>query len=445
MPTATPGTHDRHVMTSDSATHAPVSMDQEDLFLRNRVTASDADQNLLLIFELGDDFRAASLDRALTRLVRKYPELRSRFGRGADGRVFRSQLERDSIPLTTMSIEADEVWEGPVRDFGARPIDLEIGPPVAGLLISRQGRAVVLALSLHHIIVDGPSVKLIESELQAGYAADHEERPRLASETMPSDAVQAGDAVALQSESVKAEAVDYWRSELAGFEQLQLPRTGTEGEGVGAFSLALDPEATATLARIGLQHRASMTGVLCAAFHAWIRTTFDRTDTLTSVVVGTRDEAGAVGVIGNFLRVVPVRIQAGDDLTYTALTRAVGRKLRKGSSHAVPQRVLRAQARKGGARGDLLDFMLVHHGEASDRADHEHAELVRRWLPRVGTRHAVEINTVVLDGHLRMEVTFGGELPDQRCADERRLRFASVLEAIAASSGSAVRSARQEG
>ncbi|MGW3275818.1 amino acid adenylation domain-containing protein, partial [Streptomyces kronopolitis] len=119
-----------------------------------------------LSVELSDDVDAAVLDAALRAVVTHHDALRSRFSHDSDGHRLQ-HIDADA-PAAVLHHHA-----GPDDDTPhLGPFDLRHGPLLRAVLHDRgDGRTRVLHLTVHHLVVDGVSWRVLLEDLDRAYRA----------------------------------------------------------------------------------------------------------------------------------------------------------------------------------------------------------------------------------------------------------------------------------
>lgn len=140
------------------------------------VTRLYPDQPLFTIpitLRLRGDLDLAGLRAALAALIRRHESLRTRFVSGEEGPVMVLDDRPPELALTDLSAAADpeRAWSVVMTEELARPLDLERGPLIRGHLARIGPSEHLLAILVHHISVDGPSIEVLLTELGALYDA----------------------------------------------------------------------------------------------------------------------------------------------------------------------------------------------------------------------------------------------------------------------------------
>ena len=161
----------------------PLSFAQERLWFLDRLTPGDPAYNVPLALRLEGRLYPAALAAALGAVVRRHASLRTAFG-AVDGVPFQHAVpapEPWPLPLADLAALPAAVARAESRrlavEEGRRPFDLERGPLFRTALVRRDpGEHLVLA-TMHHIVSDGWSVRVLARDLAAFYEAAVAGRP----------------------------------------------------------------------------------------------------------------------------------------------------------------------------------------------------------------------------------------------------------------------------
>ncbi|WP_435244834.1 non-ribosomal peptide synthase/polyketide synthase [Streptomyces sioyaensis] len=152
---------------------APLTPIQHWLFESDADRAGHFGQTLSV--ELSDDLDTAALDAALTEVVAHHDALRSRFTRDGDGEPLQ-HIDGDA-PAAVLHHHAGPDDDAP--HLG--PFDLRRGPLLRAVLHDRgAGLPRVLHLTVHHLVVDGVSWRVLLEDLDRAYRARQRGEPAAA-------------------------------------------------------------------------------------------------------------------------------------------------------------------------------------------------------------------------------------------------------------------------
>ncbi|MEU9430859.1 condensation domain-containing protein, partial [Streptomyces sp. NPDC048342] len=209
------------------------------------------------------------------------------------------------------------------RELMREPFSLSAGPVFRVAVVRLAEDDALLVLVVHHIAIDGTSMRVLWSELSRAYEALAAGRePKLV--PLP---VQYGDYAAWsrvhQTPERLRHQLDHWRERLAGASADELPtdrprpavRTGNGAQ----VSFTIDGELGAAVHRFSREHNATPFMTLTAAFSVVLaRHSATRDVTLGTPVAGrTRPELD--GLIGYFVNTLLIRTELADDPSFEAL------------------------------------------------------------------------------------------------------------------------------
>jgi hypothetical protein len=253
----------------------------------------------------------------------------------------------------------DDRWQGEVRIEGPeagvprevqldafvqkmvhRPLDLTQGPLFQVDLLGFDDDDHVLAFTMHHIITDGWSVRLMLEEISRAYAdlaAGRAHRP----EPPP----QYGDFAVRQRAELQGPTREallaYWTAHLAGaptevdLSGGRAAERAVEGAGrpAGMVEFDIPADAVERLSGFARSRGATLFMALLGLFEVVIADLTHRRDLLIGVPVVGRTVPGLEDSLGFFVNLLPVRADLRDDPTADALLRRVRAAVLGGFAH----------------------------------------------------------------------------------------------------------------
>ncbi|MDL2079743.1 amino acid adenylation domain-containing protein [Streptomyces sp. GXMU-J15] len=241
---------------------------------------------------------AHALRRALDRILERHTALRTTFE------------DADGTPVARIG-EARFSWTAPERVDA--PFDLATGPLIRGSLSREEDGTHTLVLTVHHIVADGQSLRILVRELGVLYTAFSRGEP----DPLPLPPVQYADYAHWQHERIAADGLApqerYWRTALAGAPaQCELPtdrpRPARPDYAGGLIDLTLDPQLASRVREFSARHGVTPFTTLLAGWAA----TLARLSGQTEVVIGTpaagRGHADIEDLIGFFVNMLPLRL-----------------------------------------------------------------------------------------------------------------------------------------
>ncbi|HXH09698.1 MAG TPA: amino acid adenylation domain-containing protein [Alphaproteobacteria bacterium] len=206
----------------------PLSFSQERLWFLDQLEPGSTSYNIPRALRLEGHLDHATLDRALSEIVRRHEALRTTFS-GIEGRAVQVIAPPSPIRLWVEDLvdlpEAERLAEAQclATEEAKQPFDLA-RPLFCVRLLRLHERDHVLLLTVHHIVSDGWSMGVLVRELTALYRAFLEGKPPPLAE-LP---VQYADFSAWQRSWLSGEVLEsqmaYWKTQLAGaLTLLELP------------------------------------------------------------------------------------------------------------------------------------------------------------------------------------------------------------------------------
>ncbi|WP_278261443.1 non-ribosomal peptide synthase/polyketide synthase [Nocardia sp. AG03] len=310
----------------------PLSPAQQRMWFLNRFDRASVAYNIPFALRLSGDLDVTALRRALADLVARHESLRTVYPE-VDGAPVQSIVPAaEAVPVLDPVVVTEAELPAAIRALAATTFDVTTEIPVRLRLFQVTGTEYVLAAVLHHIAADGSSIAPFVADLMRAYTA------RLA-DTAPGwapPAVQFADYALWQREllgdehdpeSVAAQQVSYWTSQLTGLpDQLALPtdrprpaRQSLRGDTV---RFTVDADLHAALLALGRGAGATLFMVVHAAFAALLA----RLSGTADIAVGTpnagRGEAELDDVIGMFVNTLVLRTGVAADAPFTELLTA---------------------------------------------------------------------------------------------------------------------------
>ncbi|WP_225817804.1 non-ribosomal peptide synthetase [Streptomyces echinatus] len=275
-------------------------------------SASEAYQTQF-VFRLEGALDPARLRAAGQALLDRHPNLRVAFQPSATGEPV--QVVVDDVPLPWRHLdltgEADAATRleeilAEERDTRFRPDS----PPLLRLTLVTLGpRHAELALTAHHVLLDGWSVPLVERELMDLYEAD-------GAAIAPARPHGYRDFLSWLSQQDTARSARAWAEELSGVAEptLLAPTTPADrpaGSGSGQIDVPLTGEDATRLARRAAEWGVTANTLVQGAWAVVLAQLTGREEVLFGATVAGRPSGlpGADTTIGLFINTVPVRVR----------------------------------------------------------------------------------------------------------------------------------------
>jgi amino acid adenylation domain-containing protein len=417
----------------------PLSFGQERLWLLQQLDPASAAYNVPVAVGFRDGGGRDALEKTLGALVERHAVLRSAFTEDESGEPGVTVVDGFRPPLTWLAGSGHQDWREPAGKLLARPFDLAAAPPIRGLVVEYDDGSVVLCLVIHHILVDGDSLRIMVRDL----AALHSSTVTGAPEPAPlaasyHDFARQQRAPAARDSSTAH--VEYWRAELDGFQPLDLPldhprpvRPDSAGDRI---RFELPAVVTAALRTYALRQRCALPSALAAVFHVLLALHSGQRDITIGAVLTERERSEYQDVVGFFVNTVVLRARIGPATSFAELLRQVHGRMMSARAHQqapFDQVVAAVQPERVPGRNPIFDVVFAHHGESTPAADPPGGNAVTRldWSA-AAARFDLELNTHVQDGRLHGALSFRSSIFEYSTVARLANRFVGLVTQLLA-------------
>jgi amino acid adenylation domain-containing protein len=323
------------------------------------------------------------LEASIQAVVARHEVLRTRYAE-ADG-CLQQRIAPPApwvLPLTDLT-DRPAVGREPAGSELAwaesrKPFSLEQGPIWRAHLYRLSPTDHLLALTIHHVAVDGWSKRVLVEEL-----AEHYSRSARRTPPMADLARQYVDYAVWQRSQVTAGAwashLEFWKQELAGLPTLltlpyDRPRPKVQSFRGARQAFSLSRETCDRLRLLGNAEQATLFMVLLAGYAALLHRYSDEPDIVVGVPIANRALSEIEPLIGFFVNTIALRMQVDESLTFRQIVRRTRETALRAYSHqALPfERIVEEiQPDRDQSFNPVFQTMLVLQGErpAPLRAD----------------------------------------------------------------------------
>ncbi|WP_437688570.1 amino acid adenylation domain-containing protein [Sorangium sp. So ce176] len=350
----------------------PLSPVQERLWFLEQLVAGAPVYHIAAALRLHGALDTSALEQAVTALVARHEALRTSFPTVAGQPAQKiAQPGPVALPIKDLSALAEEdrepALQALLREEARRAFDLAEAPPVRWTLVRVSEREHALALTCHHLIVDGWSMNVLQRELSALYGA-------LAAGRSPALAplsLQPADHALWQRRNeqtaTRERELAYWRERLKGpVPPLDLPtdrpRPSVQTYAGAREGLALPPELVARLGALGRRAGTTLFTTVAAGLFALLHRYTGQSDVCVGTPVATRSRAALQGVVGCFLNTLALRVDLAGNPSVAELLARVRAAVTEGQAHqeAPFEQVLQALSiERSLSRTPLFNVMLA--------------------------------------------------------------------------------------
>ena len=323
----------------------PLSYQQEQLWFLDQFQPGSNFYNVPLAWRLKGDLDVSVLEQSLQEVVRRHDQLRTRFVMEPEEGL-RQKVVQEKFDVRFPVIDLRQLAAGErenqakkiVEEEGSKPFDLTQVPLFHGVLVRTEEREHILGFTLHHIISDDWSLRILMSEWGKLYEAycKGEESP------LPELKMQFGEYALEQRETLGRgkfqQQIDYWKEKLQGMPQvLELPTDHvrpTRHSFRGATEQRiLSSELVEGLNTLGKGEKASLFMTALAVCEVLLMRYTGQEDFGVGTVVANRKRAEMESVFGFFLNTLVIRANLGGEPTFREVLQRVRATALAGYEH----------------------------------------------------------------------------------------------------------------
>jgi len=309
--------------------HVPLSFAQERMWFLNQLDPGTAAYNTFRAVRLKGVLDQPVLERSLREVVRRHENLRTVFEQ-IDGQPFQRTTPLGDLTIAVQDLRglSPEDQECEIRRLAGeeigRPFDLTRGPLIRVTLLQLGEMDRVMLLTIHHIVSDGWSMRVLIQEIVRLYQAFVAGQPS----PLPELPIQYADYAVWQRGWLRGETLEkhtgYWKDRLAGsLPVLELPtdrpRALVQGFQAAEQSMTLSPALATALRKLSRQHGASLYMTLLAGFATLLQRYSGQDDILVGAPIANRNRSETEGLIGFFLNTLILRTDLSGNPTFEQL------------------------------------------------------------------------------------------------------------------------------
>jgi amino acid adenylation domain-containing protein/non-ribosomal peptide synthase protein (TIGR01720 family) len=267
-----------------------------------------------VVLDLAGEVDAERLHRAAQTLLDRYENLRTSFTATADGETVQIVQQNVRLPWNTLDLshldglERDAALVDALAADQRRHFDVSTAPLLRFLLVRITPTTYKLAMTNHHVLLDGWSLPLVMKELLYLYAAQSStaSMPRVRSYR---------SYLAWLDRQDPAVSLSAWTRALDGVEEPTFVAQPSVGREISSRSAeaekSVDVDTTAALVALGGRLGVTVNTLVQAAYGLLIAHVTGRTDVVFGATVSGRPAAlpGVESMIGLFINTIPVRVR----------------------------------------------------------------------------------------------------------------------------------------
>jgi len=310
-----------------------LSFAQQRLWFLDQLEPGRSDYNIPIAVRLEGTLNIAALEQTLSEVVRRHEVLRTTFALSNQQPV---QLIHPPQPLALPLVNLGDMAQPQrelevqkrVEEEAQRPFSLSTGPLIRATLLQLKADEHVLMLTMHHIVSDGWSLRVLVNELAAAYES-FTSGAALRSDELP---IQYADYAAWQRKWVQGALLDqqlsYWKRQLSGAPPvLDLPtdraRPSVQTHCGAVATFQLNAELTGSLKQLSRREGVTLFMTLMAGFKTLLYRYSGQDEIVVGVPSAGRNRAEVEGLIGFFVNTLVLRTELKGDPTFRELMERV--------------------------------------------------------------------------------------------------------------------------
>src|SRR5581483_5284740 len=306
-----------------------LSFAQERLWFIEQMESGTGTYNIPAGVKLEGELKIEALEQSLREVVRRHEVLRTSFieTEGEPRQVVRERAELGIAEVDLSGLDAGE-QERAIKELqraeSGRGFDLAAGPLIRGRLLRIAEQEQVLLLTMHHIVSDGWSSRIIIEETASLYDSFTEGQPSGLNE-LP---IQYADYAVWQREWLQGEELErqvgYWKEKLAGVsEVLELPtdrpRAAVQSHRGAVQPLQLSSSLSGSLKALSQRNSSTHYMTMVAALKTLLYRYSGQRDIAVGSTIAGRTRAELEGLIGFFVNTLVLRTELGGEASFEQL------------------------------------------------------------------------------------------------------------------------------
>jgi amino acid adenylation domain-containing protein len=422
----------------------PLSFAQQRLWFLDQLMPNNSFYNLSSWVRLKGKLDLEAMERSVNEIIRRHEALRTRIEVKEGGPVqVVDEWERrklEVIDLTTWPAEEreEEVKRIAKQEAGTGFV-LSRGPLLRVKVLKLKEDDLVLFFTMHHIVSDGWSMEILSREIGTLYRCYSAREPS----TLEELPIQYADFAVWQRGWLQGEALeeklDYWRKQLQGIEDLELPtdhpRPAVRSYRGAGRQFVVEEEVTRKLRALGRQKGVTMFMALLGGFDVLMSRYSGQQDIVVGTDTANRNRAEIEGLIGFFINQLVMRVEVRPAESCSELLARVKKTCLDAYAHQdVPfeKLVEELQPERGLSRSPLFQAKLI-----LQNAMKEGLELGEARLQSIGSGEAqparvdLAISITDLGRNLVGAVNYSRDLFEDETIERLLSHYVNLLGGIA--------------
>ena len=315
----------------------PLSFAQKRLWFLDKLQPESSAYNIPAALHLTGELNFICLQQSLNKIIQRHEILRSSFTIVKDEPIqqvyppfnLQKQLKLPLIDLQALSIQQQEQQiKQLIKETATQPFDLSQTPLFRAKIIKLNSKENVLLFTMHHIISDYFSMRLLIRELALIYQyLTNKSSSKGKTLQLPELSVQYGDYATWEQEWLKSEKrivqLEYWQKNLANYPPLltlptDYPRPPVQRFRGSRKSFALSQDLSKALKNLSQGQNTTLFMTLLAAFKILLYRYSNQEDILIGSTITNRENRAEISnLIGLFVNNLIFRTNLSGNPSFT--------------------------------------------------------------------------------------------------------------------------------
>lgn len=309
-----------------------VSRAQQRLWFQDKIINNKTAFNIPAAILLEDiSINIALFEQTLRSLMKRHESLRTTFF-SIDGKPFQKISDDDQCTLKfsdmTQIKDKEEYLHQTLLKEKNTPFNLEKGPLFRVHVLQFSNRKYAIAITMHHIISDGWSIRILLKELMESYAALCENKTPL----FPKLTVQYKDFahwhnIHLENKTILQQGA-YWQKALGGdLPVLELPtdysRPAEKTHNGRFYKINIGCESAIKIRKRAQENRVTEMMLTLAVFNVFLHKITGQNDIIIGIPSANRNMSEIEPLIGFFVNMLPIRLSITNNPKFTEFLETV--------------------------------------------------------------------------------------------------------------------------
>lgn len=430
-----------------------LSSSQKRLWVLSQFKEANVAYNIYNVYRFDQSLDVKALEKSFSCLIARHEVLRTQFTQNAEGIV--SQIIRP-VEQVKFVISYEEISHEAAEDRAVQelvekhiyaPFNLEEAPLLRALLVKQHDGSFVFAYTMHHIISDGWSLKLILNELLAIYSAYiKQEQPSLAPLRIHYKDFAAWEQAQLTT-PVSVGHESYWLDQFAG----ELPVLELKGDWIrpavktyngSMVHLAISQETSAGFKQLIQSQGATLFMGLLATVNTLLYKYTHQNDQIIGSPVSGRDHVDLEDQIGFYVNTLALRSRFEGADSYQSLLENIKTLTLNAYEHQLypfDELVDKLSLKRDTSRSALFDIMIVLQNTDLVRQNHTEDPAARQVSIEgygsdihLASKFDLTFNFIELGDSLHLSLEYNTDLYSRDTASRLVKHFETLIHSILA-------------